>query len=177
MQFPFLFRLAALALCAATVSACSLVFNWREVLIADDGLVALLPCKADRATRTLPLGGETITVDMTGCEAGGATFAIAHAAASSADQAEAWMHAWRAATRSQLANATVAEAPAVLPRASAMPAPVRLDAQGADRASTMHVVWFAQQRAGRMALYQATVVGEPSQPEALTTFIEGLRLP
>ncbi len=177
MQFQFLFRLAALAFCTAAAGACSLVFNWREVPIADDGLVVLLPCKADRATRTLPLGAESITVDMTGCEAGGATFAIAHATASNAAQAEAWMRAWRAATRAQLAGATVTEVPVVLPRASAMPAPVRLEARGVDRGAVTHVVWFAQQRAGRMALYQATVVGQPSQPEALTTFIEGLRLP
>ena len=33
----------------------------------------------------VPLGAEAVPVDMAGCEAGGATFAVAHATASSAD--------------------------------------------------------------------------------------------
>jgi hypothetical protein len=179
---PFLFpsRLAAFALAAAALAACSPTFNWREVPIADDGLVVLLPCKADRATRTLPLGTESVTVDMAGCAAGGATFAVAHAAADSTAQAEAWMRAWRAATRTQLEGAPVVEAPAVLLRSALSPAPVRLDAEAAPGnggGAPTHVLWFAQQRAGRVALYQATVLGKPSSPEALTTFFEGLRLP
>src|SRR5689334_7855840 len=63
------------------LAACSPTFNWREVPIADAGLVALLPCKPDRAERALPLGAESVRVDMAGCEAGGATFAVAHASA------------------------------------------------------------------------------------------------
>ncbi|MBT2326415.1 hypothetical protein J7E62_29300 [Variovorax paradoxus] len=173
---PCLRSLAALALAAAAIGACSPVFNWREVSIADEGLVALLPCKADRATRALPLGAESVTIDMTGCEAGGATFAVAHASAADAAQAESWMRAWRAATRAQLAGAAVAETPSALPRAAASPAPVRLDTQG-DAGAPAHVLWFAQQRAGKMALYQATVLGKPASPEALASFFEGLRLP
>lgn len=179
MPFPLRPRFAALALAAAAAAAavaCSPVFNWREIPIADDGLIALLPCKADRATRMLPLGAELISVDVTGCEAGGATFAVAHAAASDAAQAEAWMRAWRAATRTQLGSAPVAETPVVLARAADVPAPVRLDTQPGASAPT-HVLWFAQQRAGKVALYQATVLGKPSSSEALAIFFEGLRLP
>ncbi|SCX74607.1 hypothetical protein [Variovorax sp. EL159] len=164
---------------AALLAACSPTFNWREVPIAESGLVALLPCKADRANRALPLGAESVQVDMTGCEAGGATFAIAHAAANSPVQAEAWLNAWRAATRSQLADAQVAEAPATVQRATAVPAPLRLDAQPSQQgAAPVQVLWFAQsQKDGTVALYQATVLGKPSSPEAAKTFFEGLHLP
>ena len=173
-------RSAALAVAAAVLAGCSPVFNWREVPIADDGLIALLPCKPDRATRQLPLGGgsATVAVDMTGCEAGGATFAVAHATAEDAAQAERWMQAWRAATRGQLAGAAVVETRIALPRAAASPAPVRLDVQQeAAGAAPAHMLWFAQQRGGGMALYQATVLGRPASSEALVTFFEGLRLP
>ena len=91
----------ALAVAALLAAACSPTFNWREVPVADAGLIALLPCKADRANRALPLGAESVQVDMAGCEAGGATFAIAHASADGPAQAEAWLNAWRTATRSQ----------------------------------------------------------------------------
>ncbi|MDQ0045229.1 hypothetical protein [Variovorax boronicumulans] len=169
----------ALTAAAAFIAACSPTFNWREVQIADAGLVALLPCKPDRANRALPLGAESVQVDMAGCETGGATFAIAHASAGSPEQAEAWLSAWRAATRSQLGDAKVAEAPSALQRATAMPAPARLDAQPArPGAAPVQVLWFAQsQKNGTVALYQATVLGRPSSPEAPKTFFEGLRLP
>ena len=169
----------ALTAAAALLAACSPTFNWREVQIADAGLIALLPCKADRANRALPLGAESVQVDMAGCEAGGATFAIAHASASSPVQAEAWLNAWRAATRNQLGEAQVTEAPASVQRATAVPAPLRLDAQPPQQgAAPVQVLWFAQsQKDGTVALYQATVLGKPSSSEAPKTFFEGLRLP
>jgi len=56
---------------------------------------------------------------------------------------------------------------------------VRLDAQPAQPgAARVQVLWFAQsQKDGSVALYQATVLGRPSSPEAAKTFFEGLRLP
>jgi hypothetical protein len=164
---------------ALALAACSPTFNWREVPIADAGLVALLPCKPDRANRALPLGAESVQVDMAGCETGGATFAIAHASAGSPLQAEAWLNAWRAATRTQLGEAQATEAPATLKRATAAPAPVRLDAQPPQQgAAPVQILWFAQsQKDGRVSLYQATVLGRPSAPEAAKTFFDGLRLP
>ncbi|WP_162578152.1 hypothetical protein [Variovorax sp. PBS-H4] len=181
MPLPFRARVAPLVLVAAALGACSPVFNWREVPIADEGLVALLPCKPDRATRNLPLGGGSlsIAVDMTGCEAGGATFAVAHATAENPAQAEGWMRAWRSATRSQVAGGTIAETPATLPRAATSPAPVRLEVrqQVAGDPAPAQMLWFAQQRGGKMALYQATVLGSPASADAATVFFEGLRLP
>ncbi len=181
MPLPLRSRLAPFVLLAAALGACSPVFNWREVPIADDGLVALLPCKPDRATRNLPLGSgsASIAVDMTGCEAGGATFAVAHATAEDAVQADSWMRAWRSATRNQLTGATIAEAPATLPRAATSPAPVRLEVrqQGTGDPAPAQMLWFAQQRGGKTALYQATVLGRPASADAPTVFFEGLRLP
>jgi len=171
---------AALVLVLVLVlAACSPTFNWREVPIADAGLVALLPCKPDRANRALPLGAESVQVDMAGCETGGATFAVAHASAGSPAQAEAWLTAWRAAMRNQLGAVQVNETPAAVQRATATPAPVRLESQPVQpSAASVQVLWFAQsQKDGSVALYQATVLGRPSTPEAAKTFFEGLRLP
>ena len=177
MSISYRLRCAAFTLAASLLAGCSPTFNWRQVPVGDAGVVVMLPCKPDRATRQLPLGTEDIPVDMAGCHAGGATFAVAHATARSADQAEAWMRAWRAATRSQLGGAEVAEAAAIVPRAAASPAPARLDTVERSAAGAAHVLWFAQQRADGMALYQATVLGSPSSAEALTTFFEGMRVP
>jgi hypothetical protein len=182
MHFPF--RPGRTAHCfivlVAALAACSPTFNWREVPVADSGLVALLPCKPDRASRTMPLGAEAVTVEMAGCEAGGATFAVAHARAADLAQAEAWMNAWRAAAaRIPTAGARGAEAAASVARAAARPAPMQLEIRGPDGTpeAAAHMLWFAQVRAGGVSVYQATMLGTPSSPEALKTFVEGLRLP
>ena len=173
--------IAFLLMTAALLGACTPTFNWRDVRIADKGLVALLPCKADRATRALPLGVESVEVEMAGCEAGGATFAVAHAAAADVVQAEAWLRAWRAATRAQLVDAEATEATAIVPRALPAPTPWKLEtrseAANAKPVVPARVLWFAQRTASGVSLYQATVLGKPSAPEAFTTFFEGLRLP
>lgn len=174
MRLPSRAGLTAALLFAAVSAACSPTFNWREVPVGDAGLVVMLPCKPDRATRALPLGAATVDVEVVGCEAGGATFAVAHARAADAAQAEAWLTAWRAATRAQLADAQPTESAATLPRAAPQPAPVRLDGIGNAQA---HLLWFAQTRAGGVSLYQATVLGRPSAADAVATFDEGLRLP
>jgi hypothetical protein len=171
----------AFVVAAITFTACSPTFNWRDAPVGDAGVVVLLPCKPDRATRQLPLGTEAVPVDMAGCKAGGATFAVAHATASSAEQAESWMHAWRAAAHTQLPSDQVVEGAAAVPRAAASPAPARLDTQvstgGSPGEAAAHVLWFAQQRPDGVAIYQATVLGSPSSADALATFFEGIRIP
>jgi hypothetical protein len=172
---------AKLVAAAAVLAACSPTFNWREVPIGDAGVIALLPCKPERATRDLPLGNGSIPVEMAGCKAGGATFAVAHARADSAEQAALWLRAWHTATRNQLGDVPVVESPAVLARAASSPAPARLDTQGTDpaaRAGATHVLWFAHDRPdGGASIYQATVSGAPSSTEAVATFLEGIHIP
>jgi len=174
-----LLKAGALTAVAAGLAACSLTFNWREVPIGDAGLVALLPCKPDRASRALPLGTQSVNIEMAGCEAGGATFAVAHAHAADAAQAAAWLGAWQAATRTQLVGATFTEAAATLPRAALTPAAVRLDARrgGAEERPAAQILWFAQLRAGGVSVYQATVLGALDRAEATSVFFDGLRLP
>lgn len=166
----------------ALAAACSPVFNWREVPIGGDAeLIALLPCKPDRARRDLPLGGQSVAVNMIGCEAGGATFAVAQAGASDVAQAQAWLGAWHEQAQRQFATGQVAERGVAVAHAAAVPAPLQFEApagtgQGGQPRVTQR--WFAHvQRNGVVSLYQATVLGTPSAPDAAQTFFEGLRLP
>jgi hypothetical protein len=168
----------AAAVMASAVAACSPTFNWREIRVGDGSVIALLPCKPDRATRQVPLGSESVPVDVAGCKAGGATFAVAHASASTPEQADSWLRAWRVAARQQLAGSSLAETPAMVSGAAGSPAPVRLVTQGSEsHAAAAHVLWFAQQRPDGVAVYQATIDGSPSSPDAVQTFFEGFRIP
>jgi hypothetical protein len=56
---------------------CTPAFNWRDVTFEGLPVAALLPCKPDRATRTVPLAGAPRQMVMAGCMAGGATFTVA----------------------------------------------------------------------------------------------------
>jgi hypothetical protein len=156
------------------LAACSPIFNWRETPV-DDGLTALLPCKPEHAERTLALGPDTAVMRMTGCAAGGATFAVARLPGGDAAQAQVRLAAWRDAVRSQWAGARLDEGPAPMPRAAPVPAPVALSARGAAGEARMR--WFAHADAqGRFTLYQATVLGRPAAADAIGTFFEGLSL-
>lgn len=90
---PGLCRMASGLLLLAALTACSPSLNWREVQLGN--LRALLPCKPDTASRPVLLGGQTLVMDMAGCEAAGALYAISRVRAADATQAGALLQAWR----------------------------------------------------------------------------------
>ncbi|MDO8373390.1 MAG: hypothetical protein Q7T39_15795, partial [Polaromonas sp.] len=76
------------------LTACNPVFNWREVRPDNTALSLLLPCKPDKAQRSVPLGGRPTELAMLGCDAGDATFAVAVATLDDAAQAAAVLAGW-----------------------------------------------------------------------------------
>lgn len=78
------------------LAACSPRLNWREVQLGR--LSTLLPCKPDSASRPVVLGGRTLTLEVTGCEADGALFAMSRIQAGDAAQAGAVLQALRQAS-------------------------------------------------------------------------------
>jgi hypothetical protein len=70
-----LFLIAPVAL--TMTLGCTPAFNWRDVAFEGLPVAALLPCKPDRATRTVPLAGVPRQMVMAGCAAGGAMFTVA----------------------------------------------------------------------------------------------------
>lgn len=80
----------------AVLAACSPSLNWREVQLGRLG--ALLPCKPDSASRAVVLSGQTLSMDMAGCEASGTLFAVSRVQAADAVQAGALLRALRQAS-------------------------------------------------------------------------------
>jgi len=66
--------------------ACAPQLNWREVPLGR--LTTLLPCKPDNASRSVVLDGTTVTMEMAGCEVGGAIFAISRVQGHDAESAQ-----------------------------------------------------------------------------------------
>ena len=69
----------------AALQACTPALNWRQVQLQD--LKARLPCKADTATRPVPLAATPLDLQMMGCEADGALFAISYVRAQDTEAA------------------------------------------------------------------------------------------
>jgi hypothetical protein len=165
----------ALAVSAAlAVAGCSPTFNWREARLDDTPLAALLPCKPDRAERSVPLAGATVAMRMMGCEAGGVQFTVAVVTAPDAAQAAALMAPWRGAT---LANFGVAQSAgrAFTPK-GAQPLPqaqlVAGTAQVDGHSVLLQAAWFVH---GAQA-YQALAYGRGLNAEVSETFFAGIAL-
>ena len=92
-----------------------------------------LPCKPDQAQRDVVLGNARRALEMRGCEADGALFAISRIALEPADDASALVQAWKAAALSamQATPSTVVDvAPPTYRRLPEANTPVWLSAKG-----------------------------------------------
>ena len=170
----------------ATLSACSPSLDWREVrfegeLQASDvsPLMALLPCKPDRATREQSVGGERVSLSMMGCPAAGATFTLSRMVLKNSANVPQVLAAWQAAAQANMTKQSNAAQPETWPfkvrGASGWPAAVRMSL------SANQFAWFAQLAGPDIVLYQAAIYGsqdaKPLAAGATDTFFESLRLP
>lgn len=176
----------AAAFVVGTLLACSPVLDWREVRL--EGLQAMLPCKPDHGERTVQLGTLEVRLQMSGCEAGGALFAISHVRVQDGDQATAVQAAWRSAA---LANMQASAAQSHLIKlgkpsaASAVPSGAQslpggsalelLSAQGVQndgKPVQARLAWIATGN----HVYHVAVYGPQLNDERLETLFMDLRL-
>lgn len=161
------------ALVLLGVSACSPTFNWRDVR-AEGGtqsLNLLLPCKPDRVEKVVPLGGQPTPMSMIGCDAGGATFAVAVADLGEASPVAAVLTQWQALTLGNMkaAAASVSSRPLKVAGASGEPAPVLVLAQGQRADGSVVQGQAAYFYKGRQVV-QAVMYAPKIAPDAAETF-------
>ncbi|MBI5908193.1 MAG: hypothetical protein HY853_06395 [Burkholderiales bacterium] len=158
--------------------ACNPAFNWREVRPDNTGLTLLLPCKPDQAQRSVPLGGQPTELAMLGCDAGGATFAIAVAtlaAPGEAGQVSAALAGWQTATLTHIKAGAEQVTLLKVPGAALQPQAVRVRATGqrADGSAVQsQAAYFAQGR----QVFQAVIYADQITPEVAETFFSSLKL-
>ncbi len=179
-------------LAVLALGACSPTFDWRDTRIDGHRLLALLPCKADRAQREVPVGDQQRALQMVGCKVGVRTFALSAVRLTEPGAAPQALQGWqRAAVQGWGLDSAAAPAASLKPfvpqGALALPAsqrgtwvragaePLRVDA-----------AWFARADAQGLALYHAVVLspgkaGGGSVPtdaateDAIQTFFSNLR--
>lgn len=174
-NFRFFLTFGLTAACLL-LAACNPAFNWREVRPDNTALAVLLPCKPDKATRSVPLGGQATELAMLGCETGGATFAVATATVKDASQVAAVLSGWQAATLANMKATDAGEAkPLKVHGASVQPAAVVVRAEGrrADGSAVQsQAAYFAQ--GGQV--FQAVIYADKISPEVSETFFSSLKL-
>ncbi|PIT72238.1 hypothetical protein [Limnohabitans sp. G3-2] len=180
MQIHFLALCASLIL-ALNLGACSPGQNWRDVGLEGSALKAQLPCKPDKTTRSVPLGGHPVDLHMVGCESGSAMVAVMTALLPAGADANAVLLGWQKATldnaRVQPGQATGRQTwhrPGHLP----LSASLRLQATGL-RANgepvRMDAVWGAVAEGDRVRLVHAVLYDAKIQPEMATTLFDGIQ--
>ena len=163
----------------AALSACSPTFNWRELRPPGTPLQALMPCKPEHATRTVPLAGAGAEMHLHSCDTGGLSFAIAWVELGDAARVDAALVEWPRASLASLRlapdaiNAPGAGWDVQLPGASKTRG---LAVQGTDpQAQPVHMraAYFAR----GTQVFQAAIYGPQLSTEVITTFFEALQLP
>jgi hypothetical protein len=76
-----------------------------------DRITVFLPCKPDRAQRSLRLAERDVTISMAGCEADGAIFAVSHIQQPDAASANSVARDWRAVTLANIRATSISEVP------------------------------------------------------------------
>jgi len=170
-----LFLLALVAMLAA----CSPNQNWRQVTVDGTRLKVQLPCKPDRTTREVPLGGVSVPLTVVGCESGDAMLAVMTAALAPGADAQAVLQGWQQATLAHVQAPQAAQTEA-WQRAGFMPlgAAQRITAQGqrADgQAVTAHAVWGAYPEGDHVRVVHAVVYAPKAQPQLAQTLFDGLQ--
>lgn len=170
---PSLAAILFAALCVA-LAACSPRFNWREVRPDNTALSVLLPCKPDQAQRKVPLGGQPTELAMLGCDAGGATFAIAVATIAQAGQLGPALVGWQTATLANLQAGSPQSAPIGISGAAVYPPALRVIASGR-RADGRSVQSQAAYFSHGSQVFQAVIYAEKIEPEIADTFFASLK--
>jgi hypothetical protein len=159
------------------LTACTPALNWREVRFDNARWVGWLPCKPDRAQRTVDLGGHAAQLSLMGCQADDMDFTLAQLSLPVSLSAVQAQQAWKTASLSSLqAPAEVPSQDWVLAGASPDLKPQRVMAQGGQGQSARWA-WFAYDG----QLYQAAVYSRAARSvqaeQAMESLLSGLRLP
>lgn len=173
---------AVLAIALALV-ACTPALNWRELRDFGSSAALVLPCKPERTTRNVPLGGSPTELDVVGCAAGGATFAVMVAQLPAGQWPDEVLAGWQQATLANMqatpdsVRRSAFRPHGGLPLAQAQ----RVAAQGQHpdgRPVQLRAVWSAHSAAGGgTELLHAVLYAEQPQDDVADAFFGAIRWP
>ena len=157
----------------ATLAACNPTFNWRDTRPDGTRLALLMPCKPDKAQRTVPMAHQPTELMLLSCDAGGATFAIAVADVKDASKVAATLAQWQSATLANMKAAPKASSAAFkLTGLASGTIIVKATGQRANgQAVSSQAAYFAQ----GSQVFQAVMYADKIAPDVADTFFSGLK--
>ena len=176
VKFGRLPPVVVVAVVSLMLSSCSPTLNWREIRPADSGVQLLFPCKPDRFTRSLVLGGEKLQMVLNSCAAGDATYALSHAQLADAAHVSSAVDAMQAAAAGNLGGPASVLSPLAIPGMTPHPLTQRWAVQGKRADGSAVHQQFTVFTSG-LRVYQATIVGRSLDAVAADTFFGSLQLP
>ena len=162
------------AAAALTVlAACNPTFNWRDVRFENARLALLLPCKPDKAQRTVPMAGQPTEMNLLSCDAGGVTFAVSMADVNDAAKTGAILAQWQSATLTNIKAASgVARDAFKVPGLASGAVMVKATGQRANgQVVSSQAAYFAQDS----QVFQAVMYADNISPDVADTFFSGLK--
>ena len=162
---------AAVALTVLT--ACNPTFNWRDVRPEGTRLALLLPCKPDKAQRTVPMASQQTEMNLLSCDAGGVTFAVSMADVNDAGKTDAVLAQWQSATLTNIkAGSTITRDAFKVPGLATAAVMVKATGQRANgQAVSSQAAYFAQDS----HVFQAVMYADAISPEVADTFFSGFK--
>jgi hypothetical protein len=157
------------------VSACSPTLNWREFVPEGSGLRMTFPCSPDRHARRVALtGGGTLNMEMLVCSAGGATYAVSFMNVAQPSQVAATLNELRMTSirniQGRQLRVTSLQIQGMTPNVAAQQGVWSGRLPDGSVVQT-HVAFFVR----GLRVYQAMVMGAKPNPEAVNTFLSGLK--
>ncbi len=161
------------AVAMAVLTACSPTFNWRDVRPDGTRLALLLPCKPDKAQRTVPMGSQPTDMNLLSCDAGGVTFAVSTADVQDAAKTATILAQWQSATLTHMkADAPVTRNAFKLPGLASGAVLVKAMGQRANgQGVSSQAAYFAQ----GTQVFQAVMYADKISPDVADTFFSGLK--
>jgi hypothetical protein len=164
---------------AAVLAACSPEQNWRQITFEGSTLKVQLPCKPDRTTREVPLGGVPVQLSVAGCESGSAMLAVMTAPLAPGADAQAVLAGWQQATLANLqAQAATHTEPWQRPGMLPLGASQRIQVQGrrADGQPVVaQAVWGALAEGDHLRVVHAVVYADKIAPELTQGLFDGVQ--
>ncbi len=169
-------RVALWLMASGLLAACTPSLDWRETRPSDD-LTVLFPCKPDTHVRQVVIAGATQSMSLSSCSADGRTFALSHVDVADIGQVTPVLQALQQALTDKLQStgSPARREPASVAGATPHALALQLLVEGHrpdGRALRADSVFFCR----GLRVFQATMIGERPDAQALDTFFSSLKL-
>jgi hypothetical protein len=156
------------------IAGCTPTLDWREVRVDDGSVRALFPCRPERQSRVLPLGGLALKMEMSACAVDGVTYAASWIALEDPAAVTSTLRALQTVAAANIGATANERASVVVDGMTPNPLSGRLRLEGRlpDGSGVQeHALFMAK----GLRVYQLSVIGKSPPADAVQTFVAGIR--